>query len=130
MANLKINIINSTETRDREEARAAAINVACRSLDAKLNNKAFASGDHVARVDAVKSIARAFFTVCENIYTNHRSNDAQRRPFTAVKVHRTQWPRVSPKVANARFYKPLEDIGNVELLRSRDGSSHIIRVYL
>jgi hypothetical protein len=130
MANLKMNIINSKETRDEWEAKAAAINVACRSLDAKLNNKAFNSADHVARIDAVKNIARSFFTVRENIYINHRSNNAHGRPFTAVKVHRTQWPLVGPKVADARFYKPLEDVGNVELLRSRDGSSHIIRVYL
>ena len=128
MANLKINIINSEETRDVAQAQGAAIDVKLRSLSAELDNPAFNSADHVARVDAVKTIARSFFTVRENIYTNHRSN--KHRPFTAVKVHRTEWPKVSPVTANKRYYEPLEKLGNVELCVSRDFSSHIIRVYL
>lgn len=128
MANLKINIINSEETRDVAQAVGAAIDVKLRSLGAELDNPAFNSADHVARVDAVKAIARSFFTVRENIYTNHRSNKS--RPFTAVKVHRTEWPRVSPATANKRYYEPLEKLGKVELCVSRDFSSHIIRVYI
>ena len=125
---LKMNIINSEETKTDNQALGAAIDVKLRSLAAKRDNKAFDSADHVARVDAVKMIARSFFTVRENIYTNHRANKG--RPFTAVKVHRTQWPHVGPKTANARFYEPLEKLGNVELFRNRSGESHIIRVYL
>lgn len=125
---LKMNIINSNETKNREEAKAAAINVAARSYSAKMNNPAFISAEHEQRVEAAKVIARNFFTVRENIFTNHRPNKG--RPFTAVKVYRTQWPQVSPKVADAKFYQPLEKIGNVELLRDRAGTSHIIRVYI
>lgn len=128
MATLKMNIINSMETRDVDEAKAAAIDVACRSMGALQDNPAFSTTEHVNRVDAVKAIARSFFTVRENIYTNHRAN--KRRPFTAVKIYRTEWPRVSPMIANKNFYKPLEALGNVELLRDRNGTSHIIRVYL
>lgn len=125
---LKMNIINSNQTRDRDEARAAAINVAARSYSAKMDNPAFVSAEHEQRVEAAKLIARNFFTVRENIFTNHRPNKG--RPFTAVKVYRTQWPRVSPRVADAKFYQPLEKLGNIELLRDRNGTSHIIRVYL
>lgn len=130
MATIKLNIINSIETKTPEEACAAAIDVACRSVGAKQNNPAFATSEHLSRVNAVKDIASKFFTVRENIFTNHRANTAQRRPFTAVKVYRTQWPRVSPRVADASFYKPLEALGKVELLRDREGTSHIIRVYI
>lgn len=130
MSNLKINIINSQETKDRQEAKAAAINVAMRDLAAKEDNPAFSTAEHRARVDAVKTILRSFFTVRENIYEQARANRGQNRPFTAVKVYRTEWPRVSPADANKRYYEPLEQLGNVELRVSRDFSSHIVRVYL
>lgn len=130
MATIKLNIINSSVTKTPREAVAAAIDVACRSVDAQERNNAFTDADHVNRVNAVKDIASKFFTVRENIFTNHRTNNTQGRPFTAVKVYRTQWPRVSPRVANTRFYKPLEALGNLELLRDREGTSHIIRVYI
>lgn len=128
MARLKINIINTEETKTDAEAKAAAIDVKLRSISAKRDNKAFASADHVQRVDAVKAIAKSFFTVRENIFDQARPNKG--RPFTAVKVYRTQWPKVSPEEADKRFYKPLEDLGNVELRVTRDLSSQIIRVYL
>ena len=125
---IKMNIINSNETKTVDDAKAAAIDVACRSAEAIQDNPAFVANEHVNRVEAVKNIARTFFTVRENIYINHRAN--KRRPFTAVKIYRTQWPVVSPKTADKNFYKPLDALGNVELLRDRNGTSHIIRVYL
>lgn len=128
MANLKYRIMNSRETRDEREATAAAIDVAVRNAEAKRKNPMFNSKDHLARVDAVKKIAGSFFTVRENIFDQARPNKG--RPFTAVKIFRTQWPYVSPKVADTRYYEPLEQLGNLELYVSRDFSSHIIRVYL
>jgi hypothetical protein len=129
MSKLRYNIMNSKETRDEWEATAAAIDVAVRNAIAKRKNPKFNSKDHLALVDAVKKIAGSFFTVRENIFDQARLNKG--RPFTAVKIFRTQWPVVSKKVADARYYDPLEQLGgNLELWVSRNFSSHIIRVYL
>lgn len=87
----------------------------------------FESDEHLDRLQEVSGIIKNFFNRLPD-YTTPRGVNS-RRPFEAVKVAEVGHilSRTPLAVKNERLYKPLLDLGNVEV-QSKNGHL-IIRVY-
>ena len=93
----------------------------------KQHKEFFESDQHLDRLDAVAGIIKEFFGRFPDYNTPRGLN--RKRPFEAVKV--ADVGRILSKtptaVKNERLYKPLLDLGNIEV-QSKNGHL-IIRVY-
>ena len=107
-------------------AQGAAIDVKVRS-DAAYEQfpEFFDDPDHAARVDTARKILEDFFPV-KDIYENMRANRG--KPFTVLKVTNHVFPRVSFKEKDARYRKPLEELG-VKIIFSKNTNSYLYRVF-
>jgi hypothetical protein len=120
-------IINSQPAAGRQSALHAYLNATGRSRSAiKANPDFFENPLHQARVDAVRGIVEDFFGDTGTIYVTHRGGWS--RPFTAVKVQRPSFPRVSQADKERLYLKPLRDLG-VAPVFSKQTNSYLYRVY-
>lgn len=106
----------------------AVIDVHQRSLDALDRHPAFFDDpQHMARVEAVESIVKKFFTVRNGMYRNYRSGRG--KPFTVVKVDKPDFPNHLSRAERDRIYHdPLKNLG-VEPIFSKQTNSYLFRIY-
>ena len=85
----------------------------------------FESDAHVHKVDQVRVIVEAFFTVRKAVYVNHRANKG--KPFTVIKMEQPEFPRMSQARIDALYREPLKALG-VEVVFSKASNSMLYRV--
>lgn len=85
----------------------------------------FESDAHQQKIDQVREIVENFFTVCKNIYVNHRANRG--KPFTVVKVEKPQFPRMKQSEIDLLYREPLKALG-VEIVFSKASNSYLFRI--
>lgn len=119
-------VIETLTAETMYEAKAAAIDAQRRSHLAAKTNLSFRTSAHTKKIALVQNIVSRFFPTYKAIYVNHRENRG--KPFTVVKVEAPFFPAVNQKDKEARYLKPLRDLG-VEITFSKNSNSYLYRIY-
>lgn len=105
--------------------QAAVVDARERSAQALADYPEFFSNSHLKRVKTAETILEGFFRIRKGIYVNHRANRGQ--PFSVVKVDGVRWDAHMQKHKQAKYLKPIQDLGG-EIVYAKGTNSVLVRI--